>query len=229
MGIEGVVSKWGTSEGYGNLTLCGPDDPLQKRIETVGRGYPGIEYRIADVDRGDELEPGRSGEIQVRGSRMVGYYRDEEATQALFAPDGWLRSGDRGFFDADGYLHYEGRIKEMLKVGGENVSVAEVETTLMTHAEVQLAVVVVGPDPALVEVPVAFVVPRQGGAGIEEAQLDGFARQRLADFKVPVRYVVCGIDAIPTTGSGKVARRELEKQVAALAAEEPLARRRRDR
>jgi fatty-acyl-CoA synthase len=213
MGIEGVVSKWGTSEGYGNLTLCAPTDPLDKRLDTVGRGYRGIDYRIVDPSTGQVLAPGESGEIQVRGSNMVGYYRDPDATRALIEPDGWLHSWDQGFFDIAGYLHYQGRIKEMLKVGGENVSIAEVESVLMSHTGVQLAVVVAAPHPKLAEVPVAFVVPRPGAIGLKEALLDEFARDRLADFKVPVRYVICGIDQIPTTGSGKVARRELQQQV----------------
>ncbi|MDO8210117.1 class I adenylate-forming enzyme family protein [Conexibacter sp. CPCC 206217] len=208
MGVEGVVSKWGLSEAYGNLTLSSPKDPLAKRLRTVGRGYEGIEYRIADPSSGGALSTGATGEIQIRGAAMEGYWRDPEATRAMFTADGWLRSGDLGSFDADGFLTYSGRLKEMLKVGGENVAIAEVEDVLMTHPDVQLAVVVGASHTRLDQVPVAFVVPR-AGARPTRAGLDGHARERLADFKVPRDYVVVGIGEIPTTGSGKVQRIEL--------------------
>jgi fatty-acyl-CoA synthase len=213
MGIAGIVSKWGISEGYGNLTLSAPSDSLEKRLCTVGRGYPGIEYRIVDPATG-EIDFGRSGEIQVRGSSMSGYYNDPDATSALIDSDGWLATGDRGAFDGDGYLHYEGRLKEMLKVGGENVSLAEVESALMQHPSVELAVVVGAEHPRLEEVPVAFVVPRAGAERLTPGELEAFGRERLADFKVPVAYVTTSIEQIPTTGSGKVARRSLGSEVA---------------
>jgi fatty-acyl-CoA synthase len=215
MGIEGVVSKWGLSEGYGNLTLSNPDDPLEKRLDTVGRGYDGIDYRIADPDTGASLANERTGEIQVRGAAMEGYYRDPEATRAMFTEDGWLRSGDLGSFDDDGFLTYSGRLKEMLKVGGENVAIAEVEDALMDHPDVQLAVVVGAPHPRLAEVPVAYVVPRPG-SDPAPAAVEGHARERLAAFKVPVAYLVCSIDDVPTTGSGKVQRQALSADVARL-------------
>lgn len=218
MGIEGVVSKWGISEGYGNLTLCAPDDPLQKRLTSVGRGYPGLEYRIVDPDTGISSACGVRGEIQCRGAAMEGYYNDPEATRNMIDPDGWLHTGDRGAFDEEGYLHYDGRLKQMLKVGGENVSLVEVEDALMQHPGVQLAVVVGAAHPRLGEVPVAFVVPRPGTGGLDAAQLRHFGRERLADFKVPVDCVIAAIQDIPTTGSGKVARQPLETQVAELVA-----------
>lgn len=214
MGIEGIVSKWGISEGYGNLTLSAPDDPLQKRLYTVGRGYPGIEYRIVDPVTGNVDATGASGEIRVRGSSMDGYYNEPEATAALIGADGWLATGDRGAFDAEGYLHYEGRLKEMLKVGGENVSLAEVESALMQHPGVELVVVVGAEHPRLEEVPVAFVVPRAGADAVTAGELEAFGRERLADFKVPVAYLTTSIEQIPTTGSGKVARRSLGSEVA---------------
>ena len=217
MGVEGVVSKWGLSEGYGNLTLSSPTDPLDKRLDTVGRGYEGIEYRIADPHDGVAPALGRVGEIQIRGAAMEGYYRDPEATAAMFTSDGWLRSGDLGSFDADGFLTYAGRLKEMLKVGGENVAIAEVEDVLMSHPDVQLAIVVGAAHDRLVEVPVAFVVPR-AGARPRAGALDGYARTRLADFKTPRHYLVCAIEDIPTTGSGKVQRRELAGRVARMLA-----------
>jgi acyl-CoA synthetase (AMP-forming)/AMP-acid ligase II len=215
MGVEGVVSKWGLSEGYGNLTLSSPDDPLEKRLDTVGRGYEGIEYRIADPTSGESPADGHTGEIQVRGAAMEGYYRDPEATAAMFTADGWLRSGDLGSLDAEGFLTYRGRLKEMLKVGGENVAIAEVEDALMDHPEVELAVVVGAPHPRLVEVPIAFVVPRPG-TDPAAAVVERHARERLAGFKVPVAYLFREIDEVPTTGSGKVQRQALGAEVARL-------------
>ena len=107
MGIEGVVSKWGITEGYGNLTLCSPTDPLEKRIQTVrGRGCPGIDYRIVDPGSARPLPPREIGEIQVRGCAMAGYYHDAAATASIIDPDGWIHTGDLGWFDDAGYLSF---------------------------------------------------------------------------------------------------------------------------
>jgi fatty-acyl-CoA synthase len=215
MGVDGVISKWGLSECYGNLTLSSPHDPLDKRLASVGRGYEGVEYRIADPETGELLANGHTGEIQVRGAAMEGYYRDPEATRTMFTDDGWLRSGDLGSFDDDGFLAYAGRLKEMLKVGGENVAAAEVEDALMDHPAVELAVVVAAPHPRLSEIPVAYIVPRPG-EDPEAVTVEAHARKRLAGFKVPVVYLFRSIDEVPTTGSGKVQRQELSAEVARL-------------
>jgi fatty-acyl-CoA synthase len=212
MGISGIVSKWGITEGGGNLTLCHPADPLEKRLYTVGYRYPGTEYRIVRPGSDLQLANGEVGEILTKGRRMIGYYDDDEATSDLFDGEGWLHSGDAGAFDAEGYLHYEGRIKEMLKVGGENVSIAEVESVVLQHEDVIAACVVSVPDRELHEVPVVAVVIRGGATGRSDSIIN-FCRTRMAAFKVPKAVVEVVLDDLPLTGSGKFSRREVRELV----------------
>jgi acyl-CoA synthetase (AMP-forming)/AMP-acid ligase II len=212
MGINGIVSKWGITEGGGNLTLCHPQDPLEKRLYTVGYRYPGTEYRIVRPGSKVQLANGEVGEILTKGRRMIGYYNDDDATSDLFDDEGWLHSGDAGAFDVDGYLHYEGRIKEMLKVGGENVSIAEVESVVLQHEDVIAACVVSIPDRQLHEVPVVAVAIRGGVGGRSESIL-AFCRTRMAAFKVPQAVVEVALDELPLTGSGKFSRRDVRELV----------------
>ena len=202
MGIEGVVSKSGITEGYGNLTLCSPTDPLEKRLETVGRRYPGIDYRIVDPGSARLLPPREIGEIQVRSCAMEGYYHDAAATASMIDHDGWIHTGDLGWFDDAGYLSFAGRLKEMIKVGGENVSALELEEILLQHPDVRMAYVVSCPHAQMGEVPVSFVVPREG-AELTGEQLDHYCRARLAGFKAPARHVLITADEMEFTGSGK--------------------------
>jgi fatty-acyl-CoA synthase len=194
--VDGVLSKWGISEGYGNLTLPAPTDPYEKRVTTVGRKYKGIEYRI------DSPQPGAVGEILIRGSVMEGYFRATEATADMIDPDGWLHTGDLGQFDDGGYLHYSGRIKQMLKVGGENVSALEIESLLLSDPSVAIACVVGVPDPLRGEAAVA-VVQTDGRGSASEAGLVELCRERLAKFKRPSRILVLGPGEMPLTASGK--------------------------
>jgi fatty-acyl-CoA synthase len=215
MGIPGIVSKWGITEGYGNLTLCSPADPLEKRLRTVGRGYPGIEYRISDPATGQTVPAGRTGEIQVRGCAMAGYYRDPSATARMIDADGWLHTGDLGSFDEDGYLIFAGRLKDMLKVGGENVAALEVENALLEHPDLRMAIVVACPHARLGEAPVAFVIPRDQRRP-DADELDRHCRTRLAPFKVPARYVLLETGDLELTGSGKVVKTQLVQKARTL-------------
>jgi fatty-acyl-CoA synthase/long-chain acyl-CoA synthetase len=149
------------------------DDDLETRVTTCGFPIPGVEVKIAD------------GEILVRGVSVCdGYYRDPEKNAQAFDADGWLHTGDRGALDADGRVKFLGRLKEMLKVGGENVAAVEVEAFLCRHPAVRLAEVVAGPDPRLEEVPIAFV-ELHPGRRVDEQELIAFCRGRIASFKVP--------------------------------------------
>jgi fatty-acyl-CoA synthase len=196
MGVPGAVSKWGITEGYGNLTLSAATDPRDKRLNTVGRGYQGIDYRIGAPD-GNGI-----GEILIRKSIMEGYFRDQEATEAVIDPSGWLHTGDLGRFDREGYLHYAGRIKQMLKVGGENVSALEIEGVLLGDPSVTAVAVVDQTHARLGEVPVAVVQVHAPSARTSD-QLFLLCRENLAAFKVPVDIIVLGPGEMPLTGSGK--------------------------
>ena len=153
------------------------------------------------------------GEVVMRGNNvMVGYYRDEEATERAFH-GGWFHSGDLGVMHPDGYVELRDRLKDVVISGGENISTIEVENALMAHPNVSEAAVVGMPDERWGEVPLAFVTPR-GELDIEE--LKEFVRGRLARFKVPKRIEL--VDELPKTGTGKIQKFVLRERVKSLQA-----------
>jgi acyl-CoA synthetase (AMP-forming)/AMP-acid ligase II len=149
-----------------------------------------MEARIVDGETGAELAAGETGSVLVRGVGLFdGYHKHPEETAAATG-GGWLRTGDLGRVDGEGRISYAGRSKDMLKVGGENVSALEVEAYLGTHPAVKVVAVVGVPDERYTEVPAAFV-ERIPGSRVEAAELIDFCRGRIASFKVPrhVRFV----------------------------------------
>jgi acyl-CoA synthetase (AMP-forming)/AMP-acid ligase II/acyl carrier protein len=199
------------------LTEAGPARTLMKwnpaRPTAVGRGVGATEIRIAGTD-GGVLPPGRTGEILLRrpGSPARSYYRDPVATAATFA-DGWVRSGDLGHLDADGYLHLTDRKKDLIISGGSNVASVEVENALYEHPAVVDAAVVGVPHPVLGEDVAAAVVVR---SATTERELQDVVRARLAEHKVPHRVLV--VDRLPRNPSGKVVKAEVRALVLAAAA-----------
>ena len=182
------VSSYGSTEQATNLTLPLPDDPYEVRINTLGRPVEGMEVRIVDPETGVELPPDTMGELCWRGySSFEGYYKDPEATAKAFDADGWFHTGDRAGADADGNLRFGGRLKDMLKVGGENVAAIEIEGYLVRHPAVAIAQVVGVPDSRYDEVPAAFI-QLAPGAELTEAELIEFCLGSIATYKVP-RYV----------------------------------------
>jgi acyl-CoA synthetase (AMP-forming)/AMP-acid ligase II len=185
------VGTFGMTETAGTVSTSRLDDPLEERIGRLGRPLPGLEVRIVDPATGREVAPGERGEVWVRGySTLLGYYKDPEKTAAALDADGWFHTGDVGSMDGRGTIMFHGRIKDMLKVGGENVAAAEIEACLQRHPAVKLAQVVGIPDARLVEVPAAFV-ERKAGATVSEGELIEFCRREIAGFKVPrqIRFV----------------------------------------
>jgi fatty-acyl-CoA synthase len=177
------LSTYGGTEG-GPVTLHSLGDDENTRILTCGTPMPGVEVRIIDPETRELLPCGAVGEIIYRGYQTFeGYYRDKEKTASSF-DNGWFLTGDLGAFDARNQLSYIGRLKDMLKVGGENVAPAEVEAFLETHPAVKLAQVVGIPDPRLIEVVAAFVELHEG-ASVSEKELIDFCRGQIAAFKVP--------------------------------------------
>jgi fatty-acyl-CoA synthase len=176
---------------------------------TTMSGWPlvGYEIKIIDPLTGATLPPGEIGEICVRGYQvMQGYYKKPEETAKTIDPEGWLHTGDTGFMRADGCMRFLGRFKDMLKVGGENVSPAEVETYLRTMPEVLDAAVVAYPDPRLAEVPVAFVILKPG-ENVPGESLTARLKGRIASYKIPRHVIV--VDEFPMTPSGKIRKVEL--------------------
>lgn len=184
------VGTYGMSEACGTVSTSPLDSPEELRIGRLGSPLPGQEVRILDPETGCELPAGQHGEVVVRGPNLMkGYYRDPEKT-AQTLRDGWLHTGDIGSLDEHGTIMFHSRLKDMLKVGGENVAAAEIETLLQQHPGVKLAQVVGVADARLVEVPAAFI-ERVPGTSATEEELIGWCRGKIASFKVPrhVRFV----------------------------------------
>lgn len=183
------VSTYGGTETSGVAVLHRLTDDAELRATTCGRPLPGVRLRIVDPVSGIDAAPGEAGEILVRGvTACEGYYKDPRKTAQLIDEAGWLHTGDRGVLDDDGYLSFLGRSTEMLKVGGENVAPAEVESYLSTHPAVHLVQVVGVPDATLTEVPAAFVELKPGHDEVSEKEIVDYCEGRIARFKIP-RYV----------------------------------------
>jgi len=199
-------------EGYG-LTEASPSVASnsmgpEARPGSVGLPLPGIELRLADPG-GEDVERGDPGEVWVRGPNVFqGYWNDPDATAAALSPDGWLRTGDVGTEDDDGYLYLVDRKRDLIIVNGFNVYPREVERVLQDDPAVAEVSVVGAPHPLTGETVVAFVVPRPGHA-FDEAGLQARCRENLARYKCPTRIETA--DALPYTATGKVRRRELRE------------------
>jgi fatty-acyl-CoA synthase len=182
------VSSYGATECSSNLTLPLPDDSDEVRMHTLGHPLPGIELKIIDPESGHERPTGEVGELCFRGySRFEGYYKDPDLTASVIDADGWFHSADLGAVDHEGRFVYAGRLKDMLKVGGENVSALEVEDFLSRHDAIDIVQVVSAPDGRYGEVPAAFVQLKPG-MQLDEVELVDFCRGRIASYKIP-RYV----------------------------------------
>jgi fatty-acyl-CoA synthase len=202
IGIRFVCSVYGLSEASPNVCITDWRDSFERRIGTNGRPHPGVEVEIRDPVSGERCPPGQPGEIWVRGYNvMKGYYNMPEETARVLDPEGWLHTGDRGLLTEEGYLVFLGRWKDVVRVGGENVSALEVENFLLTHPKIAAVAVVGVPDPRWGEVPAAFVKVAEG-AHLTEEEVVAYCRENLAAFKVP-RYVRF-VQEFPMTGSGKI-------------------------
>jgi fatty-acyl-CoA synthase/long-chain acyl-CoA synthetase len=185
------VGSFGMTEAAGTVCTGGWDETEARRITRLGRPLPGLEVRIVNPETGHDLKNGMRGEVFVRGySLFEGYYKDAEKSAQALDADGWFHTGDIGSLDDDGTIMFHGRIKDMLKVGGENVAAAEIEGLLGRHPAVKLAQVVGIPDAKYVEVPAAFVELKPGSKASEKELID-FCRKEISSFKVPrqVRFV----------------------------------------
>ena len=201
------LSGHGMTEVWIGTTLCALDDDETHRCESSGFPGIGFEVRIVDVGTGEPCVVGQPGEMQVKGyTLMLGYYKKPEETAASYTVDGWFKTGDSAMWLDDGYLRFLGREKDMLKVGGENVDPMETEGLLLEHPAVYQVAVVGLPDAALSEVAVAYV-QRKPGMGLEDSEVIGYCRGKVASFKIP-RLVVF-VDGFPMTESGKIKKAEL--------------------
>ena len=200
-----VITAFGMTECV-VATMCRRGDSDETVATTCGRAIDGMETAIADPETGEHLPSGREGELLLRGSQvMLGYLDDPAATAEAIDADGWLHTGDVGVLDDNGYLRITDRLKDMYICGGFNVYPAEVEQALVRLDGVVDVAVIGAPDERLGEVGKAFVVRREGGPDAEA--VIAFARERLANFKVPREVVF--VDALPRNLGGKVLKTEL--------------------
>jgi acyl-CoA synthetase (AMP-forming)/AMP-acid ligase II len=204
--FETVLTAYGLTEATGVVTICRQDDDPETISRTSGRAIPDVEVRIVD-DSGTEVGPGAPGEIVVRGYNvMQGYFEDPEATAEAIDEHGWLHTGDIGIMDDQGNVTITDRKKDMFVVGGFNAYPAEIEGTLLRHPAVGQVAVVGVPDDRMGEVGMAFVIPRPG-ASVDPDEVVAWARERMANYKVPRRVAV--VEALPLNASGKVLKHEL--------------------
>ena len=213
------INAFGQTETGSTIAMVPPEDHVlegapevvalrRKHLTSIGRPLPDVEVRVVD-EQGRELPVGETGELAAHGPRLMrGYWQAD--TEALSG--GWLRLGDLGYIDEDGYIYLQGRAKDFIKRGGEMVSPEEVENVLYLHIGVDECAVVGVPDETWGERVVAVVVAKPDAAPTEDALLD-LATERLARFKRPEQVVF--VDALPHNDLGKVLKRELREQLSA--------------
>ena len=204
----GLWHLYGLTEASGGGTISPPSahDPGLGKLRSCGKPYPGFELRIVDP-LGEDVPTGEVGEIVLRSpTLMKGYWNNPEETRAALTGDGWLRTGDAAYMDADGFIYVHDRIKDMIITGGENVFPAEVENALFSHPGVADVAVIGVPDPRWGESVKAFVV-RRSGLELTADAIIAHARERIAGFKVPksVEFV----EVLPRNAAGKLLRRTL--------------------
>jgi fatty-acyl-CoA synthase len=204
-----TMSGFGMTECWAFVTVSNPSHSPEQRVHTSGYPMNDYEFKIVDPDTQQALDAGEKGEILIRGyAVMRGYWDKPEETAATLDPLGWLHSGDLGLLREDGNLVFLGRYKDMLKVGGENVSPAEVEAYIRDMDEILDVAVVAYPHARLTEVAVAFAVLNPGAAIAPETVIER-CKGRIASFKIP-RHVLY-IDEFPMTPSGKIRKVELRE------------------
>eukprot|EP00252_Welwitschia_mirabilis_P013049 TRINITY_DN28852_c0_g1_i1.p1 TRINITY_DN28852_c0_g1~~TRINITY_DN28852_c0_g1_i1.p1 ORF type:complete len:539 (-),score=88.27 TRINITY_DN28852_c0_g1_i1:453-2069(-) len=198
-------------QGYGLTESCGiatVDFPTGRaRVGSAGLLVQGLEGKIINIETGKSLPPNQSGEICLRGPNiMKGYLNNRQATKNALDAEGWLHTGDMGFFDENGYLFIVDRIKELIKYKGLQVAPAELEALLISHPQILDAAVIPQPDAAAGEVPVGYVV-RVSGSSPTEDEIMEYVAQQVAPYKRLHRITF--VNAIPKSASGKILRREL--------------------
>ncbi|EDL66162.1 AMP-binding protein [Bacillus sp. SG-1] len=210
MGADEITIAYGQTESSPVITQTRTDDPIELRVETVGRALPNVEVKVVQPGTDEEVPFGVQGELCTRGYLvMKGYYKNEEATAAAIDSDGWLHTGDLAVMDENGYCRITGRLKDMIIRGGENIYPREIEEFLYTHPKV-LDVQVVGiPDKVYGEEVMAWVILKEGQTASAD-ELREYCKGKISRHKVP-RYIEF-TDAYPMTASGKIQKYKLRKE-----------------
>jgi acyl-CoA synthetase (AMP-forming)/AMP-acid ligase II len=200
---------WGMTEATA-LVSGTPEDPTRRKFGSCGYLVPGCEAQVVDVATLQPLGPGETGEIWLRGPNIVKGYWNQPAANAETFVDGWMRTGDIGYFDADSCIYLVDRLKELIKYNALQVAPAELEDIIQSHPSVRDAAVIGAPEPSVGEIPMAFVVKREG-AQLEAEELMQYVAARVAPYK-KIRAVEF-LEAIPKSPTGKILRRVLRDQV----------------
>ena len=202
MGAKEITIAYGQTESSPVITQTRTDDPIELRVSTVGRALPNVEVKIVDPDSGEELPPGRQGELCTRGFIvMKGYYNMPEATAKAIDHDGWLHTGDLAVMDERGYCKITGRLKDMIIRGGENIYPREIEEFLYSHPKIADVQIVGVPDLKYGEEVLAWVKLKEGQTASADEVRD-FCRDRIAHYKIP-RYIKF-VEEFPMTVTGKI-------------------------
>lgn len=209
IGYRYVIHTYGMTELAGFVTSTDPDDSPEIVAGTCGTPLPGFEMKLRNIETGEEVHGSGEGELCTRGRGMAVYEGIAAADRSkLFDAQGWFRTGDLMRRRDDGRWQFLGRAKDLIKVGGENVSAGEIEGVLLRHRQIKQAVVIGIPDPRRGEVPAAFIEPT-AGERIDLGKLVSWCRDQMAPFKVPVSFDFVEPGSWPMTSTGKIAKREL--------------------
>ena len=212
LGFQTVVTAYGLTETCGVVSICRPEDSAERISHSSGRAMEGVEMKCVDA-AGETVPGGSEGEIWCRGFNVMQSYLDNaDETAKTITPDGWLKTGDIGVMDDDGYIRITDRIKDMFIVGGFNCYPAEIENSLCDMPGVERAAVIGVPDERMGEVALAFIVP-SADSDLTEADVIGWSRDNMANYKVPrfARFV----NELPMNAGGKVLKGDLRERVAA--------------
>ena len=202
MGAREMTIAYGLTEASPVITQTRTEDPVELRVETVGRPIPDVEVKVIDAATGETLGDNQQGELCTRGHVvMLGYYKNPEATAAAIDTEGWLHTGDVAMRLSNGYYRITGRIKDMVCRGGENIYPREIEEFLFTHPAVEQAAVCGVPDPKYVEELCAWIKLKSGATATAD-EIRQFCKKSLAHYKVP-RHVKF-VDSFPQTVTGKI-------------------------
>ncbi|MBT2552487.1 AMP-binding protein [Arthrobacter sp. ISL-5] len=214
MNMRDVAICYGMTETSPVSTMTRDGDTMQHRTETVGRTMPQLESKVVDPITGDVVERGEIGELCTRGyAVMQGYWNQPDKTAEAIDADGWMHTGDLAVMDDDGYVVIEGRMKDMVIRGGENIYPREIEEFLYTHPSIQDVQVIGVPDPKYGEELMACIILNPGAAPLDAAALGEFCRGKLAHYKIP-RYVDVR-ESFPMTVSGKIRKVEMREEAVA--------------
>jgi fatty-acyl-CoA synthase len=209
MGADEITIAYGQTESSPVITQTRTDDPIERRVSTVGRKLPDVEVKLVDVDTGEEVGMGEQGDLCTRGYHvMKGYYKMPDKTAEVIDEDGWLHTGDLAVMDEDGYFQITGRADDMIIRGGENIYPREIEEFLYTHPEISDVQVYGVPDEKYGE-RVAAAIIKKKDASLTEEDVKEYCRENIAHYKVP-EYVDF-VEEYPMTASGKIQKYKLRE------------------